>query len=115
MMLYLARVEVSLAMSTSTIRPLAASRLDWLREVWSRENCRREVVAPFAARRVAMFSRAVVKKLTPSSSRPMVVVPEEAANDLPVVSAATLVSSVALVKFRALSRSDLLMLTTEPG
>ena len=57
-MLYFANRVLSDAMSTSMIRPFAASRLVFYSEALSLENWSLETDPPFSARRVATFCSA---------------------------------------------------------
>ena len=68
-MLYFAKRVLSAAMSVSTIRPFAASKLVCVRLACSNEKFSRDVLPPFSALSVAMFSNAFVKKLVPTSAR----------------------------------------------
>ena len=63
-MLYFAKRVLSDAMSTSMIRPLAASRLVFCAAALSFENWSLETDPPFSARRVATFCSACVKTAT---------------------------------------------------
>ena len=65
-MLYLAKFVDSSATSTSMILLFAARRFVSVRLRWSSAKLKRLDVAPLTARRVAMFSSAVTKKLTPN-------------------------------------------------
>ena len=66
-MLYFARRVLSDAMSTSMIRPFAASRLVFCAAALSFENWSLETDPPFSARRVATFCSACVKTATETS------------------------------------------------
>ena len=68
-MLYFAKRVLSDAMSVSTIRPFAASKLVCVRFACANEKFSRDALPPFSALSVAMFSRAFVKKLVPISAR----------------------------------------------
>ena len=80
-MLYFARRVLSDAMSTSMIRPFAASRLVFCAAALSFENWSLETEPPFSARSVATFCSACVKTATetsPSSNAaPVVADPNE--------------------------------------
>ena len=67
-MLYFAKRVLSAAMSVSTILPFAASKLVCVRLACSNEKFNRDVLPPFSALSVAMFSNALVKKLVPTSA-----------------------------------------------
>ena len=68
-MLYFAKRVLSDAMSTSIIRPLAASRLVFCAAALSFENWSLETDPPFSARRVATFCSACVKTATETSPK----------------------------------------------
>ena len=67
-MLYFAKRVLSVAISVSTILPFAASKLVCVRLACSSEKFSRDVLPPFSALSVAMFSNALVKKLVPTSA-----------------------------------------------
>ena len=67
-MLYFARRVLSDAMSTSMIRPFAASRLVFCAAALSFENWSLETDPPFSARSVATFCSACVKTATETSA-----------------------------------------------
>ena len=67
--LYFAIRVLSAAISTSTIRPLAASMLVLVVAILSEANAKRDMDAPLSARKVATFCSAWVKIPTETSAK----------------------------------------------
>ena len=80
-MLYLAMRVLSAAMSTSVIRPLAASMFVFIVDMFWDAKRRRDIDAPLSERRVATFSRAWVNTPTETSDRLIASPTSEAAKE----------------------------------